>query len=123
MSHGLQFAIFSFNRGRFLQHCVDSIERFAPECSVHVVDDGSDDPHTRRVVDTLAQRHRVTIADKAGTTKHGGLYTNMQYALDSAKPDQPLCFLQDDAQLVRPLEAEDFDAINRFFWHSPRAAF
>lgn len=123
MSQELQFAVFSFNRGRFLQHCIESIEQFAPGCPVHVVDDGSDDADTLQVIADVSRRHRVTVAARTGTAKHGGLYANMQSALDSAQPDVPLCFLQDDAQLVRPLEADDVSAIDRYFAHSPKAAF
>lgn len=123
MLQTLQFALFSFNRGNFLQHCVDSIERFAPGCSVHIIDDASDDPDTCRIIQSLSQRHRITIVGKTGETKHGGLYANMQRALDCAEADQPLCFMQDDTQLVRPLTSEDIAAVDRFFTHLPGAAF
>ena len=123
MSPPLQFAVFSFNRGRFLRHCVESLERFAPGCSVHVLDDASDDPETQDVLRALATRHQVTVVDKSGVSKHGGLYANMQRAMETAQPEVPLCFLQDDAQLVRPVEPQDFAIIDRFFAHSPQAAF
>ena len=46
MVDALQFCVFSFNRGRFLEHCVRSIERCAPTAAVHIYDDASDDPDT-----------------------------------------------------------------------------
>jgi hypothetical protein len=39
----LRFCVFSYNRGRFLQNCVRSIELCAPGQPITVYDDGSDD--------------------------------------------------------------------------------
>jgi len=123
MTPALQFAVFSFNRGPFLAHCVRSIEQCAPGAAVHVIDDASDDAETRRVLETLSARHTVTVVRSSGPHKHGGLYTNLQTALDAAQPETPLCFLQDDTQLVRPVTGQDHDAIARFFAAGSAAAF
>lgn len=123
MTQALQYAVFSFNRGPFLAHCVRSIERCAPGASIHVIDDASDDPETRQVLEALSARHTVTVARPSGQHKHGGLYANLQTALDAALPDTPLCFLQDDTQLVRPVIRQDHDAIARFFATGPQASF
>ena len=53
------FCIFSFNRGQFLQNCVQSIERAAPHASIAVFDDSSDDDFTRGVLQEISQRHAV----------------------------------------------------------------
>src|SRR5690606_21926670 len=47
------FCIFSFNRGRFLQNCVDSIEQCAPGARIVVFDDSSYDEATKEVLEQL----------------------------------------------------------------------
>jgi hypothetical protein len=100
----MQFWVFSYNRGEFLQNCVNSIAQCAPQCPVTIFDDDSTDPATLEVLAALATRHTVRRPTaSAGAGKHGGLYANMQAAF-AATPDADLfCFLQDDMQLVRPL--------------------
>jgi glycosyltransferase involved in cell wall biosynthesis len=122
MNPPLQFYIFSYNRGRFLEHCVRSVETCAPGAPVTVMDDASDDAETRAVLERLATRHEVVIRAGKDQSKHGGLSANMQAALD--RTDAPrVCFLQDDMQLVRPLVDEDHRAIERWFCERPQAAF
>ncbi|MBU0789743.1 MAG: glycosyltransferase, partial [Gammaproteobacteria bacterium] len=122
MNPPLQFYIFSYNRGRFLEHCVRSVETCAPGAPVTVMDDASDDAETRAVLERLATRHEVVIRAGKDQSKHGGLSANMQAALD--RTDAPrVCFLQDDMQLVRPLVDEDYGAIERWFRQRPQAAF
>lgn len=114
MSTRLQFVVFSFNRGRFLEHCVQTLERCAPQCPLLIFDDDSDDPQTRQVLDRLAARHRVATPRPLAPGshgKHGGLYANMQAALDGLDDDTLLCTLQDDMQLVRPLQDSETEAM------------
>ncbi len=120
----MHFWIFSYNRGAFLQNCVDSIECCAPDGKIHIFDDDSSDPETLGILASLALKYPVHFparqADGAG--KHGGLYGNMQTALDAMPEDAIICFLQDDTQLVRQLQADECDALASAFTH-PRRAF
>lgn len=113
-SSQLHFLVFSFNRGEFLRHCLDSIQRCAAGCPITVYDDHSTDRTTRRVLAQLDQGVRVVQPepDAEGSGKHGGLYNNMQQAWQALSDDTLICTVQDDMQLVRPLEA---DEIRR--WH------
>ncbi|MDZ7683969.1 MAG: glycosyltransferase [Gammaproteobacteria bacterium] len=109
----MRICVFSFNRGRFLQHCIESIEARVPRCPISIYDDGSDDPSTLEVLSTLEYRHRVVrhIGGQAGEGKHGGLYRNMQRAVEEQPPGEIVCFVQDDMQVVRSVDPEELDAI------------
>ncbi|MEX1198205.1 MAG: glycosyltransferase family A protein [Pseudohongiellaceae bacterium] len=114
MSGRLQFVVFSFNRGRFLEHCVQTLERCAPQCPVLIFDDDSDDPQTRAVLQRLARRYTVVTPRPLAPGshgKHGGLYANMQAALDGLDDDVLMCTLQDDMQLVRSLRDEEIETM------------
>jgi hypothetical protein len=114
--------VFSFNRGPFLRHCVETIRAYAPTLPLTVVDDGSTDPETLEVLRQLPPGVGLLAPVSGGAQRHGGLYANMQRALDDCDAEHVL-FLQDDMQLVRPLRAADFDYLHAFFAHYPRAAF
>lgn len=117
------FFVFSFNRGVFLQNCVESIEACAPASEVVIFDDLSDDAETQRILENVATRHRVlTPTDLAGD-KHGGLYDNMQSALESVSGDRLICFIQDDTQLVRALTEADGDYLAARFAADPDLGF
>lgn len=114
MSAKLQFVVFSFNRGGFLEHCVHTLEQCAPQYPVLVFDDDSDDPGTRRVLERIGRRHRVVRPgplDGGRRSKHGGLYANMQSVLEMMEDDVLLCTLQDDMQLVRPVQDDEVRAM------------
>lgn len=115
--------IFSFNRGRFLQHCVDSVERCAPHWDICVIDDDSNDPGTRDTLNQIAKTHRVLNAGEIPGRKHGGLYGNMQNALETFKDRELLLCLQDDMQLVRSITPEDEQFVQNHFANNPDAAF
>ncbi len=119
----LNIFIFSFNRGAFLLNCVQSVLRYAPGCSLSVVDDNSNDPQTCEVLQQLPQNVRLVQPDNRSTSRHGGLYRNMQLALDLAQHGERVLFIQDDMQLVRPLTAADYQYIDDFYQHFPDAAF
>lgn len=120
----MHFFVFSFNRGDFLENCVASIERCAPGHPVTVFDDDSNDEATRQVLGAIGNRHRVLCPSANGPeSKHGGLYGNMQAALEIAASDELLCYLQDDMQLVRSVTADDIDAAERYFERCPDAGF
>jgi len=120
----LRIYIFSFNRAAFLRNCIASIQSYAPSCPLTVVDDNSTDPETRAVLADLPQMG-VRLIQQAThlNERHGGLYANMQLALDSADEGDRVLFIQDDMQLVRPLDEADFRYIDDFYAAFPKAAF
>lgn len=115
--------IFSFNRGRFLQHCVESVERCAPGWTICVFDDGSTDPLTLEVLAGLAGKHRVISAEGHGDGGRGGLHGNMQRALEIFRDEDLMLCLQDDMQLVRVVTPDDERFLHRFFDDDPSAGF
>lgn len=111
----LTFTIFSFNRSRFLRNCVDSIRVCAPDSEIIIFDDDSDDPETLRYLEEAAAFCEIIKPREVGQIKHGGLYLNMQMALEHLASRPLLCFLQDDTQLIRPLRQEDIAGLERLF--------
>lgn len=119
----MHFCVFSFNRGRFLKNCVDSIEQCCPNARVTIFDDDSDDPETQEVLKALAVRHRVEKLGNGSSHRLGGLYGNMQTALELYADEPTLCFLQDDTQMVRPLLDSDLGEIDAAFEADPNLGF
>ncbi len=116
----LEIAVFSFNRGAWLENCVASVRRNVPLARLRVYDDNSDDPDTLTVLGRLGDI--VSRAGSAGQGRHGGLYVNMQRALDQAQGDF-LMFLQEDMQIVRPVGEDDIAGIARVFDSDPCMGF
>jgi glycosyltransferase involved in cell wall biosynthesis len=109
----LHFLVFSFNRGELLAHCIDSIRRCAPNCPITIHDDNSTDELTRQIITDLAADIVVVQPAECGVeSKHGGLYSNMQRACSAIDDDVLICTLQDDMQMVRPLQRTELD-----HWH------
>lgn len=108
----IAFCVFSFNRAQFLQNCVESIRRCAPYADIWVFDDESTDPATQAYLERI--RETVTIMQPAikGKIKHGGLYHNMQSALEATRHYSLACFLQDDTQVIRPIALKEFDQLH-----------
>lgn len=121
----MYFCIFSFNRGQLLKHCVESIEQCVDNPNVLVFDDHSNDEYTLEVLEEIKSKHQVIQPDpNAGQVfKCGGLYGNMQLSLSHIPAGELAFFVQDDTQLVRKVEREDIDDINRFFEKNPDSAF
>ncbi len=120
------FFLFSYNRGSLLRNCVASFERCAPPGATLIVyDDNSNDPETLAVLADVGRRHQVrSLGDTASKSQHGALYTNMQRAIDSLPEDDELIFfIQDDAQLIRPIGADDLTFLRDYFASNPRAGF
>jgi hypothetical protein len=116
----LTVAIFSYNRGDFLQNCADSVMRLMPAAQMQIYDDGSDDPATLAVLTRFAG---LVVPAPGGTrSKHGGLYGNMQAALEACST-RFLLFLQDDMQIVRPVTGGDAADICAIFDADPQRAF
>jgi glycosyltransferase involved in cell wall biosynthesis len=116
----LEIAIFSYNRGAYLENCVRSVLRNMPGVAFKVYDDGSDDPITVAYLKSLGDQ--VAHMKSASDDRHGGYYNNMQVALETCKADY-LLMLQDDLQIVRPFQAQDLMHIHTIFESGPRVAF
>lgn len=121
----MRICIFSYNRPKHLKHCIESIERCAPNVPLTIYDDASTDAETQAILEQASHKHTVvnTKALDSSKIKCGGLYNNMQLAIEQNNSSDPLCFIQDDMQLVRPISEEDLNDIEQFFELNPKAAF
>lgn len=119
----MRFCIFSYNRAAFLLNCVQSIERCVRGAKLSVIDDGSEDPATLEALREIGENHEVLRPQRAAGGKHGGLYANMQLALERFADEALVCFLQDDMQIVRDVDEAQRLAFADYFAHSPRAGF
>jgi glycosyltransferase involved in cell wall biosynthesis len=119
LSDQVTVAVFSYNRGAYLQHCLASIHRNMPFAVVRVYDDRSDDVETCAILAEL----EVEVIQPSAVVKaqHGGLYANMQRALDHAETDY-LIIMQDDMQIVRPVDSTDLAAIAAIYADDPDCA-
>ncbi len=117
------FCIFSFNRGPYLSNCVRSIEQCLPGADVVVFDDNSNDPETLDTLESIAEKHRVVVPEELGSTKHGGLYDNMQSAIEMLRDEELICFLQDDTQIVRPIVEGEVQSLKDLFSDNPALGF
>lgn len=111
-------AVMHYNRGTHLRVLMDSIERHLPGASVLVMDDGSTDPATVDLLQTLAGRHTVLVNRGDNTSVYlRGLHANMNAVLEYAgQRNIPyVFFVQDDQQFVRPLDGRFFDEITALF--------
>lgn len=111
----LTVCIFSFNRGKYLRNCVDSIRRCIPDADIVIFDDNSSDPETCAYLKKVSASYQVIRPEKQGTIKHGGLYHNMDSALRRFHNRRLVCFLQDDTQVVRPVTFEELSALDQIF--------
>jgi glycosyltransferase involved in cell wall biosynthesis len=105
---GITVAVFSYNRGGYLRNCVASVRRNMPFAEVRVYDDTSTDPETVAVLRALDVP--VVQPGHAEAGRHGGLYANMNRALDEAQTGLIL-FLQEDMQVVRPVQPVELQQI------------
>lgn len=116
----LTVAVFSFKRGDYLQNCLASIARNLPDVTLRIYDDGSDDAETLKVLHMYEDY--LGFGRGGLRSKHGGLYGNMQTALDECETDY-LLFLQDDMQIVRAVSPADIAVIDMLFLDDPLRAF
>jgi len=119
----LTVCIFSFNRGQYLRNCVESIRACIPEADIVIFDDNSDDPETLAYLEKAGDFCRIVEPREVGTIKHGGLYHNMNAALDLLRDSPMLCFLQDDTQMVRPVSSSELKEIGELFEKNPGLGF
>ncbi|MDQ7730919.1 glycosyltransferase family A protein [Halomonas sp. SpR8] len=119
----LTVCVFSFNRGRYLRNCVESIQRCIPNANIVIFDDHSDDPETLEYLRIVESSCQVVTPGKVGSIKHGGLYHNMNAALEGFKERPLMCFLQDDTQVVRLVSTTELDEMESLFDHNPTLGF
>lgn len=119
----LTICIFSFNRGVFLRNCVESIRACIDGAEIVIFDDNSDDPETCEYLKQAAEFCRIVEPRETGTIKHGGLYHNMNAALDLLSDRRLICFLQDDTQVVRPVSSSELGAVEELFTQNPMLGF
>lgn len=121
----LTFCLFTFNRGRFLENCISSIETCAPDAPLFIFDDNSDEQYSIDVLNKAREKHTVIQppADQEENTKFGGLYNNMIRAVEMMPDDALVCFIQDDMQCVRSITDQDIHDIEQYFEKHPKAAF
>jgi glycosyltransferase involved in cell wall biosynthesis len=118
------FCIFSYNRGEYLGNCISSIEKCIANPDIRVFDDNSNDLNTLDVLADIRKKYKVILpSDHSKQSKHGGLYGNMQHAVDNLPETACACFLQDDMQLVRPVEQAEINEIYAYFEHYKSAVF
>lgn len=121
--HPISFCVFSFNRAQFLKNCIESIQEAVPFADIWVFDDQSDDPNTQTYLREIDNKITVIQPGLKGEIKHGGLYHNMQSALEKLQNRALLCFLQDDTQIVRPVSVEEVERIDTLFDDNPDLGF
>lgn len=119
------FCVFSYNRGRFLRNCISSIEKCAPNYEIAIYDDNSTDPETVDILQEYRKSYDIYQPNNKLDSKHhlGGLYGNMQRAFEDHASSNLLCFLQDDTQIVRPINDKLIDHIEIKFSQSSYLAF
>ncbi len=107
----------SYNRGKYLLNCIESVKRnFDFDYELIVFDDGSQDPETLRILQQLAHEVRVFRATgEMKSKKHKGLYANMnralQYAIDNGF--EILAIIQDDLQIIRKVNRQELQTMFR----------
>ncbi|RUR28669.1 glycosyltransferase family 2 protein [Vreelandella andesensis] len=119
----LTVCVFSFNRGRYLRNCVESIQRCIPNAAIVIFDDHSDDPETLEYLRLVESSCQVITPEKMGSIKHGGLYHNMNVALERFKESRLMCFLQDDTQVVRFVSTDELEEMKSLFEDNPTVGF
>ncbi len=121
----LAIFVFSFNRGKYLNNCLDSVRRAnSLNLPVYIIDDNSTDPDTVAVLRLAQGPFNVIYNDaKDREFKTGGLHGNMNKAMEIARNEAYTCviFIQDDMQFVREITQTDLDGFDRFFECNPNA--
>jgi glycosyltransferase involved in cell wall biosynthesis len=116
----ITIVVLSYNRGHHLEICLQTIFTHAPRIRVLVVDDGSDEPYTQHILQT--DGFEKLVRNQGKSNRLGGLYNNMQTALELTNTDYIL-FMQDDSQFIRDLTSADMQAIQQAFDRAPELAF
>lgn len=103
--------VFAHQRGHYLRNCLDSAQAVGWPGPITIIDDGSTDRASRRVL-SAAERsgHRVIVQSGRVKGAWGGLQRNMAMAIEMAEGPATL-FLQDDMQFVRPVGEDELARI------------
>lgn len=122
----LRVYVFSYNRPRFLENIVRSVETLVPGTALTIIDDDSKDRRTRRLLAGYEARHQVMRPSTHATRqmhKTGGLYANKTLALDDALANgaEYALYMHDDQQIVRAVDDSDLARFDAFFEANPRA--
>ena len=119
----IEVAVFSYNRGGYLKNCVQSVLDCMPGAKIVIYDDNSTDPATlATLADLAASGIKVVLPSDQASERHGGLYRNMQAALENAERNW-LMLVQDDMQVVRRFDADDVAQIEYCFASDEKIAF
>lgn len=111
----LTVAVMTYNRPDHLRNCLDSVARHVPGARLVVLDDSSTDPRQQAELQRAEAELGARVIRGAGTEGwHGGLYHNMQRALDLCETPL-LMYLQDDTQLVRAVGDDEIAAVAAHF--------
>ena len=104
--------VFSYERGAYLANFLDSVRRVGWHGSVTIMDDGSSDRRTLRVLER-AERDGFGVVRQPHSSGglRGGLRENMQAALELA-PGPAVLFAQDDMEIVRNFSAGEEEKIS-----------
>lgn len=109
---------FHYNRGASLDNLVASVGRHV-DAPLVIMDDDSDLPDARAVLDRLSRRHEIVRPAGQRETESwtGGLHANMTRALDiaAARGAEMALMVQDDMQIVRDVTAQDLALAARAF--------
>jgi hypothetical protein len=103
--------VFAHQRGRYLENCLRSADAVGWPGPLTIIDDGSTDRASRRVLRAAEREgHRVIRQDGGTRGAWGGLQRNMGLALDLAEGPATL-FIQDDLQFVRSVSEDELARI------------
>ncbi len=111
----MMVAVMSYNRGKYLENCISSIERNLTKDNIFIYDDNSDDSKT---VDYLKfVKYPVIINKRVGNHALRGLHVNINLALAEAisKGFKYLFIIHDDVQIVRLCDGIFFDECEEIF--------
>lgn len=123
LQNELSVFVFSYNRGFSLDACLRSVAENSMGASIDIFDDGSDDRVTRELLQEWSQRVRVWRKNPVREGRVGGLHYNMNIALEEAVSSGTTfaLMLQDDMQMVRPLEKVDLENFESYFLGNSRS--
>jgi len=121
-SNEIAVCIFSYNQGSGLRKCVNSFFDMAPDLDLYIFDDASDNQETLTVIEEAKNSISKIFYSERITThgekkRHGNLYENMQsfYLYCIEKNYKYMFFVQDDMQLVRPIDSAILLEYGRIF--------
>lgn len=111
-----------YDRGQNLSLLIESIERNVAGAHIAIFDDGSTEPDTVALLQTLANRCPIFInREKNSQVYLRGLHANMNAALDYAVNQgfSYVFFVQEDQQFIRKIDGAFFSEVENIFRCSP----